>query len=85
MMAGNVINYGRKDGKAHTVEIRVVAEEQLVVRVRDDCPAFDPKQRIDQFEPEDPAKNAGIRMIGKLTKKMEYHTDAGVNTLLMVI
>ncbi len=84
-MAGNVISYGRKDGKAHTVEIRVVAEEQLVVRVRDDCPAFDPKQRIDQFEPEDPAKNIGIRMIGKLTKQMDYHTDAGVNTLLMVI
>ena len=84
-MAGNVISYGRKDGKAHTVEIRVVAEEQLVVRVRDDCPAFDPKQRIDQFEPEDPAKNVGIRMIGKLTKEMEYHTDAGVNTLLMFI
>ena len=84
-MAGNVISYGRADGKTHTVEIRVVAEEQLVVRVRDDCPAFDPKQRIDQFEPEDPAKNAGIRMIGKLTKKMDYHTDAGVNTLLMMI
>ena len=84
-MAGNVISYGRRDGKTHTVEIRVVAEEQLVVRVRDDCPAFDPKQRIDQFEPEDPAKNIGIRMIGKLTRKMDYHTDAGVNTLLMVI
>ena len=84
-MAGNVISYGRKDGKAHTVEIRVVAEKQLVVRVRDDCPAFDPKQRIDQFEPEDPAKNIGIRMIGRLTKHMDYHTDAGVNTLLMVI
>ena len=84
-MAGNVISYGRKDGKTHTVEIRVVAEEQLLVRVRDDCPAFDPKQRIDQFEPEDPAKNVGIRMIGKLTTKMDYHTDAGVNTLLMII
>lgn len=84
-MAGNVICYGRKDGKAHTVEIRVVAEKELVVRVRDDCPAFDPKQRIDQFEPEDPAKNIGIRMIGRLTKHMDYHTDAGVNTLLMII
>ena len=84
-MAGNVIRYGVRDAKSHTVEIRVVAGEELVVRVRDDCSAFDPKQRLDQFEPEDPAKNVGIRMIGKLTKKLDYHNDAGINTLMMVI
>ena len=84
-MAGNVICYGLKDGNTHTVEIRVVAEKQLIVRVRDDCRAFDPKQRIDQFEPEDPLKNIGIRLIGKLTTEMDYHIDAGINTLLMKI
>ncbi len=82
-MAGNVIRYGTADGKRHTVEIRLVAEDPLVVRVRDDCMSFDPKQWLDQFEPEDPSKNVGIRMITRLTTEMDYHNDAGINTLLM--
>jgi anti-sigma regulatory factor (Ser/Thr protein kinase) len=84
-MAGNVIRYGTREGGTHTVEIRVVAEDPLVVRVRDDCRAFDPKQWLNQFEPQDPVKNVGIRMITRLTKEMDYRNDAGINTLLMKV
>ena len=84
-MAGNVIAHGSDRLGKSTVEIRLVAEDTLVIRLRDNCSIFDPKQRIGQFDPEDPAKNAGIRMIGRLADKMDYHNDAGINTLLIRI
>ena len=84
-MAGNVIAYGQQGGKQHHIEIRIAAAEELIIRIRDDCRAFDPTQRINQFSPEDPAKNVGIRMIGKLAAEMNYHNDAGINTLLIRI
>lgn len=82
-MAGNVIRYGLRENRKNLIEIRVVAEEQLIIRIRDNCIAFDPKQRIDQYNPEDPAKNIGIRMIARMAEEMDYHNDAGINTLLI--
>ncbi|MBO4836063.1 MAG: ATP-binding protein [Clostridia bacterium] len=84
-MAGNVIQHGSDRSGKSTVEIRLVAEDTLVIRLRDNCRAFDPKQRVGQFDPEDPAKNAGIRMIARLADEMDYHNDAGINTLLIRI
>lgn len=82
-MAGNVISYGLQAGKKQHVEIRIVTAEQLIIRIRDDCRAFDPTERIHQYTPEDPAKNVGIRVIGRLAAEMDYHNDAGINTLLI--
>lgn len=84
-MAGNVFAHGfKKDNKEHSVDVRVVSQEgNLTIRIRDDCKAFDPKERIIQFNPENPEKNVGIRMISKLSKEMTYHNDAGINTLLI--
>ncbi len=82
-MAGNVISYGLREKRRNLIEVRVVAEEQLIIRIRDNCIAFDPKLRIDQYNPEDPAKNCGIRMIARMAQEMDYHNDAGINTLLI--
>ena len=46
-MAGNVVEHGfTKDDKKHTVDIRVVHKnEDVILRIKDDCVPFDPGER----------------------------------------
>lgn len=82
-MAGNVVLHGFQPGEKHSLDIRIVIQEYLTIRIRDDCRAFDPRKRLDQFHPEDPAKNVGIRMIARLAKEMNYQNSVGINTVLI--
>jgi anti-sigma regulatory factor (Ser/Thr protein kinase) len=84
-MAGNVIQYGFLPGEDHSVDVRVVVRDKLTIRVRDDCRAFDPQKRLEQFDPEDPSKNVGIRMIARMAEEMNYQGSAGINTLLIKV
>ena len=84
-MAGNVVEHGFPKSKKtdHSVDIRVVYDDGITIRIRDDCPAFDPNDRINQFHPEDPLSDVGIRMIKKLCKEMRYYYNVGINTLII--
>lgn len=83
-MAGNVVLHGFTKGSGnYSVDVRVVVKDELTIRVRDDCPAFDPKKYLAQFQPEDPVKNIGIRIIALKAKEMIYQNVAGINTLLI--
>ena len=84
-MAGNVVRHGFLPGEEHCVDVRLVAKESLTIRVRDDCRAFDPKKRIEQFSHDDPTKNVGIRMIAELAEEMKYQNYAGINSLLIKV
>ena len=84
-MAGNIVSYGFKDNEKHHVDIRVVAKDGIILRIRDDCREFDPKKYLEQFSPEDKTKNIGIRMIAGIAKDMTYRRNAGINTLLIMI
>lgn len=82
-MVGNVVEHGFRPGENHHVEVRLTAKDRLVICIRDDCRAFDPKSRLDQFTPEDVTKNVGIRMIAAMSEEMNYQCTAGINTLLI--
>lgn len=83
-MAGNVVRYGFKPGERHNANIRITVKDELIVRIQDDCPEFNPKKRLDQFSPEpDPTKNIGIRLISRIAKEMEYQNNAGINTVII--
>ena len=85
-MAGNVVVHGFADVAVnYSVDIRVVVKNELTIRIRDDCPSFDPKKYLEQFHPEDPTKNIGIRMIVLKAKEMIYQNVAGINTLLVKV
>lgn len=86
-MAGNIVSHGfSKDNKKHSVDIRLAYKNgEIVLRMRDDCTAFDPKSRMEQFTPEDPVKNAGIRLIGKMATDMDYQNNLGLNILTIKI
>ncbi|MBO4460958.1 MAG: ATP-binding protein [Clostridiales bacterium] len=86
-MAGNIVEHGfAKDNKKHSVDTRVVYKDgDVVLRLRDDCKPFDPEQRRKMEDAEDPAKNIGIRMVFKMSKKVEYQSLLGLNVLTIRI
>jgi anti-sigma regulatory factor (Ser/Thr protein kinase) len=86
-MAGNVVEHGfTKDRKSHTVDIRVShKEEDVILRIRDDCVPFDPGERQKIAEGDDPVKNIGIRMVFRMAKSVEYQNILGMNVLTIRI
>jgi anti-sigma regulatory factor (Ser/Thr protein kinase) len=86
-MAGNVVSHGFvKDSRKHTVDTRVVYKDGgILLRIRDDCMPFDPKERADMFDENDPAKNIGIRMIYRMTDDIFYQNLLGLNILTIRI
>ncbi|MBQ5805042.1 MAG: ATP-binding protein, partial [Erysipelotrichaceae bacterium] len=82
-MAGNVVEHGfEKDRKENTIDIFTCIENNEVsLRLRDNCVPFDPNSRVEMFNPEDPCKNIGIRMVSKIAKEMNYHVNFGMNIL----
>lgn len=86
-MAGNVISHGfTKDSKSHSVDIRVVhKDDELILRIKDDCVPFDPAERQQVISPDDPTKNIGIRMVYSMVKHIEYQNILGLNVLTMKI
>lgn len=82
-MSGNVVEHGFiKDNKENTVDAFVhVENDEITLRLRDNCVPFDPNSRKDIVDPEDPCKNIGIRMISKIAKEMNYQSTFGMNVL----
>ena len=84
-MAGNIIKHGVSAGHQRHVDVRVVAKDNITIRIRDNCREFDPKKRIEQLSDDDLVTNIGIRVISKLTKEIIYQNNMGINTLLLKV
>ncbi len=86
-MAGNVVSHGfTKDKKTHSVEMRAVwKEDTVILRVRDDCIPFDPKERAGMLDDADPSRNIGIRMIYGMMQDIRYQYLLGMNVLTVRI
>ncbi len=86
-MAGNIINYGfHADRKKHSLDVRVVSmKNSILLRIKDDCKAFNPVEMNRIFNHEDPFKNIGIRMISKIADEFSYQNTFGLNVLTIVI
>ena len=86
-MAGNIVQHGfAADGKAHTIDVRVVHKDSdVILRIKDDCRPFDPSERQRLAEDGDPAKNIGIRMVFKIARSVQYQVILGLNVLTIRI
>ena len=86
-MAGNIIEHGfTKDTKKHSVDIRVVHKKDTVLlRIRDNCSAFNPSERVRIMEPGETGKNVGIRLVYKMASDVSYQNLLGMNVLTMRI
>lgn len=87
-MAGNVVEHGfhKGNGKRHSIDIRVAKKDNdLILRIKDDCVPFDPSERKDLFNIEEGTKNMGIKIVYGLAKKIEYQNILGLNVLTIKI
>ncbi len=86
-MAGNIVDHGfTKDNKSHRIDVRVAhKDDEVILRLRDDCIPFDPAARNNIASANDPEKNMGIRMIYRILKSVEYQNILGLNVLMMRI
>jgi len=86
-MAGNVVAHGfLKDKKNHTVDVRVVHKDGIIIlRIKDDCIPFDPADRLKLLDPEDITKNIGIRMVYGIAEEISHQNILGLNVLTIRI
>ena len=86
-MAGNVVAHGfTADRKKHSVDVRVVYRDNgLILRLKDNCVAFDPAARREIVDPEDMTKNIGIRMVYGIAGSVSYQSVLGLNVLTVTL
>lgn len=85
-MAGNIVDYGFNDGKKHFVDVRVIVNgSQVIIRIRDNCRAFDPKKWVQINNPEDPSSHIGIRLVRKIATEFRYVNVLKLNNLTVKI
>jgi len=86
-MAGNIVDHGfTKDKKSHSVDVRVVhKDDDVILRIKDDCVPFDPGERAKLSDPDDPTKNIGIRMVFGIAQDVQYQNILGLNVLMIRI
>ena len=86
-MAGNIVQHGfARDGKHHSVDIRVVHKgDDVILRIRDDCAPFNPGERKEMLDPEDIMKNVGIRIVYRIARDIDYQNIMGLNVLTIRI
>ncbi len=84
-MAGNIVEHGfpRSKRRRPTIDLFVSPEENgtVLLRLRDNCPTFDPAVKFGAPDPDDPCKNIGIRMVSKFAQSMDYQSSFGMNVL----
>ncbi len=86
-MAGNIVEHGfDKDRKTHSIDVRVVYKnDDLILRLKDDCVPFDPATREKMRDRNDPAKDVGIHMVYRIAKDIQYQNNLGLNILTIRI
>ena len=86
-MAGNIVEHGfGKDRKSHSVDVRVVHKDNdVILRIKDDCARFDPGEQQKLAEGDDVTKNIGIRMVFKIARDVQYQNMLGLNVLTIRI
>lgn len=86
-MAGNIVEHGFvKDKKKHSIDIRVAHKnDKIILRIKDDCIPFDPKERNKLESGDDLTKNIGIRMIYRIMKDIDYQNMLGINVLTISV
>lgn len=87
-MASNVVKYGfNLDNKKHNCDIRIIIEtdNSIIVRVRDDCPSFNVKERYECIDKGDTFSNIGIKLLFSIADDVYYINLLGLNTVQMKI
>ena len=86
-MSKNVVEHGfTADGKEHSIDVRVwIKDDKKMVRIRDNCMAFDPVRYGEQHRFERSKSHAGIRTVMSAVADAKYVNALGLNNLTLVL
>ena len=85
-MAMNIVTVGIKDVKKQRIDIKVVIkDEDIIIRLRDNCVAFNPIEHFKNDDDDDPMAGIGIKMVMKLAKDVNYISTMKLNNLMIVV
>ena len=86
-MVGNVVDHGfTMDKKQHSADIRVVhKDDEIILRIRDNCTEFDPSSYHDAMQMGAEGKNIGIHLVYGIAKTVDYQNLLGMNVLTIRI
>ena len=85
-MAGNIVDHGFEKDRKNSIDIRVVyKKDEILIRFKDSCKPFDPKEFAKLFKPDDVTHNIGIRMVCRISKEMDYNYVLGLNVLTIKV
>ena len=86
-MAGNIVEHGfEKDKRSHVVEVRVVLlQESVILRIKDDCIPFNPKEMYEMTANDDPFSNVGLRLVYGIAQDISYQNLLGLNVLTITL
>ncbi len=86
-VSSNVVEYGfSQKGLTHAIDIRVVCKNNdVILRVLDNCAAFNPLERMSQLSASGPDENIGIKIVHGIAKDIQYQNLLGLNVLTIRI
>ena len=75
------------DKKKHMIQVRVVRKnEDILISIKDNCKAFNAKERADLVDPDDDSpKGISIRVFMSIVKTTEYQKTLGINVFTATI
>ena len=75
------------DKKKHTIQVRVVHKsEDILISIKDDCKAFNAKERAELVDPSDDSpKGLSIRVFMGIVKTTEYQKTLGINVFTATV
>jgi Na+-driven multidrug efflux pump len=85
-LGNNIAEFGIGGDKHRSLDIRVVRmEDGWILRLRDNCKAFNPTEWISLHEKDDPTANIGIRMVCGMAKSVNYLNTMDLNIITLRI
>lgn len=85
-MAGNVVEHGFKENGKGRIWILVLFKDgKLIIRIRDNCIRFDPKEYLQISSSDDSLDHVGIRLVTSMTKSTSYQNVFGMNMLTVEV
>lgn len=85
-MVGNIIQHGFNDKKPHSVDVKLMKkEDKIIVRIRDDCMAFDVRKRYETMDVKDKVSNVGLRIVFGMTEDVQYLYFFNLNNLIIKV
>lgn len=72
-MCKNLVVHGIENPKSQYIDVRVVViRGNITLRIRDNCPNFNPFDHSKYFKKNDPASGIGMRMVHSMLKSVNY-------------